>query len=106
MTFDLAQARKFIEGDDASNSEIMTYKVKLTCDVSIMAMETPEGKPHYSILLYFPPERDPDGEESDHEACADLKYTNDKEGEEVTSLDEALRLLGIPSDAQIWVSEQ
>jgi len=105
VTLTLTQARKLIEGDDASNMEIMTYKVKLTCDVSIMAMETPEGKSHYSILLYFPPDKDPDGEESDHEACADLKYIAD-EDDEITSLDEALRLLGISPDAQIWISEQ
>jgi hypothetical protein len=105
MTFDLAQVRKMIEGDDAPNREIMTYKAKLTCDVSIMVMETPEGKSHYSILLYFPPDQNPDGEESDHEACADLKYIADKD-DGIISLDEALRLLGIPPDAQVWISEQ
>lgn len=107
MAFDLTEARKMIEGDDAPNMEIMTYKVTLTCDVSIMAMETPKGKPHYSITLYFPPDQDPDSEESDHEACASLTYTEGEEEEnEITSLDEALRLLGIPPETQIWTSEQ
>ena len=103
--FDLTKAKELIEGDDAPNMEITTYKVKLTLDVSIMAMETKEGKPIYSVLLYFPPDQDPDGEESDHEACADLRYLSD-EDDEITSLDEALRLLGIPPDAQVWISEQ
>ncbi len=108
MTLDITKARKMIEGDDAPNTEIMAYKVRLTLDVSVMAMQTeegPNGKPFYSIVLYCPPDQDldDDDEEPDSEACAELVYRG---GEKITSLDEALRLLGIPPEAPIWVSEQ
>ena len=97
------QARGLIEGENAPNSEIMAYRMKLTCDVSIMAQETKDGKPFYSILLYFPPENH-QSEESTCEAYAELVYRED--GEKITSLDEAIRLLGIASDAPMWESEQ
>jgi hypothetical protein len=105
MPFDLASIRKMIEGEDAENTEIYASKVTLTVDISIMTMETQDGKPYYSTSIYFPPDEDPDADESDHEAVAGLVWL-EHESEEITSLDETIRLLGISPDAQVWESEQ
>lgn len=105
MPSDLATVRKEVEGDDANNMEIIAYKVTLTVDVSIMAMETPEGKPYWSVDIGFPPTVNDGDNEDGYEAVASLAYNAD-ENTEITSLDEAIRLLGISPDAQVWESEQ
>lgn len=106
MPFDLTNIRKMIEGEDAQHSEIYAAKVTLTADISIMLSETPEGKTYYSTSIYFPPDKDLDpNDDSEHEAVASLGWL-EREDDEITSLDEVIRLLGIAPDAEIWESDQ
>ena|SRR5579859_1500856 len=100
------EAKKMIVWEEAENEEIIYYKASVTCDLSIWTRINKAGGECFEVRLCFPHESHPDFDhENSYGAIAFLVQGHDGESA-LTSLEQVIKLLGIPPDARVWESEQ